>query len=464
MHIRLLLKTYLCEIVNAHPFHYTRMLNSVKSKWILEQINKLTPKLQDPYYTLVTKVYWILNDIYDFPKCGRSCCNNKILKNVNQIYNAKYTYCSNECNYHSEDKQIRTRKTKLDRYGNEFYYNSEQAVKTHRSNNNGEYFSKESIQKISDTKINRYNDPHYVNVDKARKTRYSKNNGQWHNDTFVEKCKETSLNNFGVEYWMMSDFGKEYMRLYNLTKYGVSCYFNTDDFKQKSKNTCNKNYGVDYYVQTKEFTQRLIQHNIDTYGVEYPMMNEEFKNNFIQNFIIKYGVKCPSQLPDFKEKCEKTYMNRFGVTHPMKDPQYRAMIFGKYKYNGLLFDSSYELMYYIYNCDHNIVCQRSPNIKFNYEYNGIDHIYEPDFLVNCDIVEIKGLQFFKCYDDSLEMICPYNFDTSEQKEYMDGLYEAKHQCMLKNNVKILTDNSLKHVFDYFNTNYEKDYIKQFKTV
>ena len=45
--------------------------------------------------------------------------------------------------------------------------------------------------------------------------------------------------------------------------------------------------------------------------------------------------------------------------------------------------------------------------------------------------EIKGDHFFKDKNYNNKMICP--FDHSQ-----DALYEAKHQCMLKNNVIIIT--------------------------
>ena len=58
-------------------------------------------------------------------------------------------------------------------------------------------------------------------------------------------------------------------------------------------------------------------------------------------------------------------------------------------------------------------------------------MYCPDFKVGDMLFEVKGDHFFENKDVHSKMICP--FDHSQ-----DGLYEAKHQCMLKNNVIILT--------------------------
>lgn len=43
------------------------------------------------------------------------------------------------------------------------------------------------------------------------------------------------------------------------------------------------------------------------------------------------------------------------------------------------------------------------------------------------MIEIKGDHFFRDNDPSKDMICP--FDRSK-----DMLFEAKHQCMIENNI------------------------------
>lgn len=62
-------------------------------------------------------------------------------------------------------------------------------------------------------------------------------------------------------------------------------------------------------------------------------------------------------------------------------------------------------------------------------------------------------QFFKDKDPSKSMVNPYNHK-------LDGLYEAKHQCMLTNGVTIIVDCS--EYEQYVATTYGKDYIKSFR--
>ena len=52
------------------------------------------------------------------------------------------------------------------------------------------------------------------------------------------------------------------------------------------------------------------------------------------------------------------------------------------------------------------------------------------------------------------MINPFN-------RKLDGLAEAKHQCMIKNNVIILTENEYNFYLKYVKKNYGRTYLKGF---
>lgn len=82
-------------------------------------------------------------------------------------------------------------------------------------------------------------------------------------------------------------------------------------------------------------------------------------------------------------------------------------------------------------------------------------MYFPDFRIGNKCFEVKGSHFFK---DDGTMQNP--FDHSQ-----DALYEAKHQCMLKNHVTIILTNSLfmKRIIRYIKTKHGKSFLKQFKT-
>jgi len=58
-------------------------------------------------------------------------------------------------------------------------------------------------------------------------------------------------------------------------------------------------------------------------------------------------------------------------------------------YNKIWCDSSWELAFLVYNCDHNIPTKR--NLKgFSYTFYNKKHKFYPDFIVNDTYIEIKG--------------------------------------------------------------------------
>lgn len=109
----------------------------------------------------------------------------------------------------------------------------------------------------------------------------------------------------------------------------------------------------------------------------------------------------------------------------------------KLLFNGIYFDSKWEIDVYCYCIDNNFSFEYHPNILLNYIYDNKTYYYQPDFLINGKLYEVKGGQFF----DGDKMICPFN-----RNDYTDGKFEAKHQCMINNNVKILCANKTRREF------------------
>lgn len=74
-------------------------------------------------------------------------------------------------------------------------------------------------------------------------------------------------------------------------------------------------------------------------------------------------------------------------------------------YNGIHYDSSWELAYIIYNLEHNIPIKRCTQIRtYVNEYNKICN-YIPDFEVDNEIIEIKGY-----FSENAKLKAKYNPD------------------------------------------------------
>lgn len=230
--------------------------------------------------------------------------------------------------------------------------------------------------------------------------------------------------------------------------YGYKNYNN----KEQAQQTMLERYGVSYTLNNPVLKEKVQRTNLERYGGISPMCSEEVqkksKTKYIQN---NGGIGFASEL--VKSKFKKNYKEKFGVEWSSQNPLVRRKQATKYKYDNINFDSKPEIAYYIWLKDNNIDFEFQPNVKFEYLYENKLYYYIPDFKVENEYIEIKGLQFFKNYDINETMINP--FDRTQ-----DAKYEAKHQCMIKNNVKILTDTKIYE--NYVKNKYGRTYLDSFK--
>lgn len=102
------------------------------------------------------------------------------------------------------------------------------------------------------------------------------------------------------------------------------------------------------------------------------------------------------------------------------------------RYNGYWCDSSWELAFVIYNLEHNINFKRNTR-KFEYEFQGEKHKYIPDFIMeDGTYIEVKG------------------YETEQTL--------AKYKAF-PNTIQILKWKELKHMIQYVEDKYGKDFIK-----
>ena len=114
----------------------------------------------------------------------------------------------------------------------------------------------------------------------------------------------------------------------------------------------------------------------------------------------------------------------------------------RYIYNGMTFDSQYELVVYIYCIYNNIPIYRNQR-EFGFRYidtRNVERTVYPDFIINGSFVEIKGAQFFK---SDGTMFLPYRRPewSDEEYEYRSKIYADKQKCLLDNNCIIYSSNS-----------------------
>lgn len=151
----------------------------------------------------------------------------------------------------------------------------------------------------------------------------------------------------------------------------------------------------------------------------------------------KYGVDNVSKLPATVEKIKSTNLKRRGVEFPSQDPEVikkmRESSKKKYMYEGMSFDSSWELAFYIMNKDAGHKVVREP-IMIPYESRGVTYYYIPDFSVNGALYEMKGSQLIK---DDVWVPSPESLRVTDDPEALKEKMRDKQRCAEANNVEVI---------------------------
>jgi len=314
-------------------------------------------------------------------KCNLS--SQKIRENIKQTCQEKYGGNAPACNKVVKDKMISTNR---ERYGVDFYNN---------------------IDKTRETNLDRYGVTCTLQAKEVK-----------------EKIKKTNLEKYGAENVFASEEVKEKIKNTNIEKYGFEYSIQSKEVQNKCRNTMIKNHGVEYTWQSPKLFKKVVDTKIERYGQNYKVKEREKQK---ETLLQRYGVENPMQCAEIKAKAKNTNIEKYGAEFYAQTAEFHKNKLTKYWYNNVTFDSSYELCFYRYCLDHNIDIVRNTD-SFKYVFHNKTHLYFPDFVVEGEYVEIKGAQFF----EDGKMINPY--DRSQ-----DAFYEAKHQCMIENGVKIITD-------------------------
>lgn len=271
-----------------------------------------------------------------------------------------------------------------------------------------------------------------------------------------------------------------------LEKFGGESAFCSKDVQRKSKDTCLAKYGVDNAMKLPETYQKVIQSAREHFNVsdnvfiasttQIPEVAQKIRDakaaqtsemkavileKHKQTCLKKFGYDNALKCPEIRQKIYDTMNKKFGHKHPCQCSEIQKKMHHMYAYDGVKFDSLPELAYYVWLKDDNISFKFHPEECLAYEFNDVEHLYFPDFNVEDQLVELKGDQFF---DAEGNMICPYRDAKWSDDKYaeMCALYEAKHQCMLKNSVKIMRVAEYAVFLKHLKEKFHNDEISTFK--
>lgn len=175
-----------------------------------------------------------------------------------------------------------------------------------------------------------------------------------------------------------------------------------------------------------------------------------------------YGCKTPLQAQEIKNKISQTNIANYGVDNPFKSGEFQKTLRRKYNYNGVYFDSSWELGVYIYYKDHDIPIEREP-AELEYYSQSQRHLYIPDFKIKDKLVEIKGDMMLDEEGNIKPHPTQYKKNLSEKElRELEELYEDKNRCLKENGVVLLKREDIEECLNYVKNKYGCEYLKKYK--
>ena len=241
-------------IIDAHHAQYGKFLKRPENKHLLDYIMSYeSEKLKDN--NMQTHLYWLLNDIHDFPVCDAPYCNNPITKNVANIFTGyDRTACSCKC-----------------------------AKKT----------------------------SHYKEAYKKSINEHFGCNHPMHSQEIKDKVRETTEERWGGIGFASKEIHDKYEEVC-MEKYGVANGGGSEQALKKIVETSRKRYGVDNAMQCEEIKQRLVESNLKNHGVECTFQLPEVQEKRIQTCNERFGGNSPMCDPEIQTKAKQTKLERYG--------------------------------------------------------------------------------------------------------------------------------------------------------
>ena len=422
-------------------YRHVFLTKIANDKELMEFLEVYPEKLSNnDFYTLRTKVYWVYHGINDFPIY--TCPIDGVVQVADKINVEKFTVgydkwlnrlgCSNKCVQLNPITIESRRKGCRENLGVDNAFQSEK-VKAKIKQKNMENLGVEYPAQSSTVQT------------KMRETCQERYGFEYASQSpeIQAKVRDTNQRNNGVDYPMQSkDIRKKSIETCE-RKYGVSHVSQVETIMAKIMDTQEKRYGGVGFA-SQQLKEKSITKMIETYHVTNSMYSDELKQKLINTNRIKYGVDYPMQSPEIIKKSIETCERKYGMKHYSQTPEFHQKCHKKYtneKYPDMTFGSSWEFIVYDFLTENHIEFEYQPSISFEYEYDDKIHTYHPDFKVGDKIYEVKGDMFFRVNESTgcEEMFCPYRYADWSDEQYQKEceLFEAKHQCMLKNNVIIL---------------------------
>lgn len=198
------------------------------------------------------------------------------------------------------DRLQKTRKTKLEKHGNENWQNGKQISETkrRRAAENPSYYQ-DALKKSKQTKFEKYGDENFSNPEQTKQTKFERYGDPAY--TNREQSAQTCMERYGVDNGAKTEQAKQKAKNTCIDRYGVESYSQTELFLEQSQHTCMERYGVPYFSQSEAGRKMLsIRNNTNYYNNVICAPESEVEPLFT---VDEYCQKTP--LTQFKWRCKK---------------------------------------------------------------------------------------------------------------------------------------------------------------
>ena len=365
-----------------------------------------------------------------------------------------------------ESRLEQSKATKLERYGDENYNNSEKNKLTQIEHfGSVEKAHKVGAEKSKKTKLERYGNEVYNNSEKSSQTWLSKTDKEI--EEIVNKRKETNLLKYGVEVPTQNE------EIANKIKqsWNNKSEEEIQEFVNKVKSTKLKLYGDETYsngekcaetwnskseAELKEIEEKRKHTNLKIYGVNFVSQNEDVKNKIKETNLERYGKEHATQSEQVKEKTKNTNLKKWGVEYPIltkeiKDKA-RKTLLGNYgvehpSYSNELLNKAKITKENKINFakSQNLLTVSELSMKFNRHEKTILHAVER---LNISVVHFNRDEHYYINESDLAILSDFFLKTEDwgtsysEKEMVDFIKSIYDGEIIENTKKIIPPKEL----------------------
>ena len=217
------------------------------------------------------------------PKHGMKACSRKCadeLKKINSREKRNCLFCKNEFEVRKKDakklcsEECRKQWSLLPENIELRIDASKKAIKEQFGVDN--IFQLESTkEKLKKTKLERYGDEYYNNPEKNKLTTFGHYGVEYasQNPEVKLKVKATIKERFGVEHHLQLPEIMEKQKKTNLERHGVNHIFQEENMKETIKDTIKERYGVENVSQNTDIKQKKKDTSFKNFGVEHHLQD-----------------------------------------------------------------------------------------------------------------------------------------------------------------------------------------------